>query len=188
MAVQLIDPKQLKRIRMQLGYTQAGLAVAAGVSQSIVAKVEAGVVDPTFRTLRAISTALNSRIVTTGKKAAEVMSSPVIGVNSDARLSECVAIMKKNAFSQMPVFSSGKMVGTITEGRILDLLAAAPDPAEVLSQRVRNHVQPVFAVVGRDTPVEALFSLFGYLPAVLVVSGEKVLGIITKIDMLAAGT
>jgi predicted transcriptional regulator len=188
MAVQLIDPKQVKRIRMQLGYTQAGLAVAAGVSQSIVAKVEAGVVDPTFRTLRAISTALNSRIVTTGKKAADVMSSPVIGVNSDARLSECVAIMKKDAFSQMPVFLGGRMIGTITEGRILDLLAAAPNPAEVLNQRVRNHVQPVFAVVGSDTPVEALFSLFGYLPAVLVVSGERVLGIITKIDMLAAGT
>jgi predicted transcriptional regulator len=188
MALQLIDPKQLKRIRVQLGYTQAGLAAAAGVSQSIVAKVETGAVDPTFRTLRAISAALNSRIVTTGKKAADVMSSPVIGVNSDARLSECVAIMKKNAFSQMPVFSGGRMVGTITEGRILSILATASDPAEVLKQKVRDHVQPVFAVVGRDTPVEALFSLFGYLPAVLVVSGEKVLGIITKIDMLTVGT
>jgi predicted transcriptional regulator len=188
MAVHLIDPKQLKRIRMQLGYTQAGLAGAAGVSQSIVAKVEAGAVDPTYKTLRAISAALNSRIVTTGKKAVDVMSSPVMGVNSDARLSECVAMMKKNGFSQMPVFSGGRMVGTITEGRILDLLAAASDPTEVLNQRVRNHIQPVFAVVGRDTPVEALFSLFGYLPAVLVVSGERVLGIITKIDMLTAGT
>ncbi|MGP8124414.1 MAG: CBS domain-containing protein [Nitrososphaerales archaeon] len=188
MAVQLIDPKQLKRIRLQLGLTQASLAKAAGVSQSIVAKVEAGAVDPTFKTLRAISTALNSRIITAGKKAADVMSSPVIGVNSDARLSECVAVMKKNAFSQMPVFSGGKMVGTITEGRILDLLVTAPNPAEVLNQPVRDHIQPVFAVVGRDTPVEALFSLFGYLPAVVVVSEERVLGIITKIDMLAAGT
>jgi predicted transcriptional regulator len=188
MAVQLIDPTQLKRIRLQLGYTQAGLAEAAGVSQSIVAKIEAGAADPTFKTLRAISAALNSRIVTTGKKAADVMSSPVVGVNSDARLFECVAIMKKNGFSQMPVFLGGRMVGTITEGRILSILATASDPAEVLNQRVTDHVQPVFAVVGRDTPVEALFSLFGYLPAVLVVSGEKVLGIITKIDMLAAGT
>ena len=188
MALQVIDPQQLKRIRMQLGYTQAGLAEAAGVSQSIVAKVEAGAVDPTFKTLRAISAALNSRIITTGKKAADVMSSPVIGVNGDARLSECVAIMKKKGFSQMPVFSGGRMVGTITEGRILDFLATAPDPAEVLNQRVGDHIQPVFAVVGRDTPVEALFSLFGYLPAVMVVSGEKVLGIITKIDMLVAGT
>ena len=188
MAVQLIDPKQLKRIRLQLGYTQAGLAKAAGVSQSIVAKVEAGVVDPTFKTLKAISVALNSRIVAKGKKAADVMSSPVIGVNSDARLSECVAMMKKKAFSQMPVFSGDRMVGTITEGRILDLLATAPDPAEVLNQKVRDHIQPVFASVGKDTPVEALFSLFGYLPAVMVISEEKVLGIITKIDMLTAGT
>ena len=153
-----------------------------------MAKVEAGAVDPTFKTLRAISAALNSRIVVTGKKAGDVMSSPVIGVNSDVRLSECVSIMKKNAFSQMPVFSGGKMVGTITEGRILDLLMSATNPAEVLNQPVRNHIQPVFAVVGRDTPAEALFSLFGYLPAVVVVSEEKVLGIITKIDMLASRT
>jgi len=188
MAVQLIDPRQLKRVRLQLGFTQTSLADAAGVSQSIVAKVEAGAVDPTFKTLRAISTALNSRIIATGKKAADVMSSPVIGVNDDERLSECIAVMKKNAFSQMPVFSGGKMVGTITEGRILDLLVTATNPAEVLKKPVRDHIQPVFAVVGRDTPVEALFSLFGYLPAVVVVSGESVLGIITKIDMLASRT
>jgi predicted transcriptional regulator len=186
-AVQLIDPRQLKRIRLQLGCTQAALAEAAGVSQSIIAKIEAGAADPTFKTLRAISAALNSRIITTGKKAVDVMSSPVIGVNSDTRLSECVAIMKKNGFSQMPVFSRGRMIGTITEGGILNIVATAPDPTGVLNQRVRDHVQPVFAVVGRDTPLEALFSLFGYLPAVLVVSGEEVLGIITKIDMLPAG-
>jgi len=186
--VQLIDPKQVKRIRLQLGYTQTGLARAAGVSQSIVAKVEAGAVDPTFKTLKAISTALNSRIATTGEKAVDVMSSPVIGVNGDTKLSECVAVMKKNAFSQMPVFSDGRIVGTITEGRILDLLATSPNPKTTLNQRVKDHIQPVFAVVGRETPVEALFSLFGYMTAVLVVSEERVLGIITKIDMLAAGT
>ena len=172
---------------MQVGFTQVGLAHAAGVSQSIVAKVEAGAVDPTFKTLRAITVALNSRIATTGKKAGDVMSSPVIGVDIDETLAACVAIMKKNAFSQMPVFSGGRMVGTITEGRILSILASPADPTKVLDRRVRDYVQPVFAVVGKDTPVEALYSLFGYLPAVLVVSGEKVLGIITKIDMLATG-
>jgi len=68
MAVQMIDPRQVRRIRLQLGYIQAALASAAGVSQSIVAEVEGGAVDPTFKTLRAISNALNSRIATTGKK------------------------------------------------------------------------------------------------------------------------
>jgi len=72
--------------------------------------------------------------------------------------------------------------------RILSILAVTSDPLVLLNQRVKDHVQPVTVVVGKDTPVEALFSLFGYLPAVLVVSGEKVLGIITKIDILAART
>lgn len=188
MAVQLIDPKQLKRIRVQVGFTQAGLAHAAGVSQSVVAKVESGAVDPTFKTLRAISNALNNRVVVKGKKAADVMSSPVIGVNENAKLSDCVAIMKKNAFSQVPVYSGNKVIGTITEALILGILSTADDPARVLSQRVGDHVQPVFAAVGKDTPVEALFSLFGYLSAVLVLSGEVAVGIITKIDMLDAGT
>lgn len=184
----MVEPKQLKRIRTQLGYTQAGLAKAAGVSQSIVAKIEAGTVDPTFGTLSAISKALRSSLAARGKRAADVMSSPVIGVQDDARLTECVTIMKKNAFSQMPVFSGEKVIGTITETQIITLLSAATEPGRVLNERVRDHILPAFAVVGKDTPVEALFSLFRYLPAVLVASGEKVEGIITKIDLLAAGT
>ena len=49
MAVQMIDPRQVRRIRLQLGYTQAALAAAAGVSQSIVAEVEGGAVDQPSR-------------------------------------------------------------------------------------------------------------------------------------------
>ncbi len=188
MSVQLVDPRQLKKLRVQVGLTQAGLAREAGVSQSIVAKVEAGRVDPTFSTIRALSAALSSKAAAKGRKAAEVMSSPVIGVEADAKLSECVSLMRKNAISQLPVFSSGRAVGTISEGRILEILSTNPDPAKLLDQRVSDHIQPVFATVGRDTPVEALFSLFGYMPAVLVTSGEKVQGIITKIDVLDSRT
>ena len=41
-------------------------------------------------------------------------------------------------------------------------------------------------MVSADTPVEALFSLFKFVPAVLVATGDKVEGVITKIDMLSA--
>ena len=188
MSSSLIEPKQLKRIRTQLGYTQGGLAEAAGVSQSIVAKIEAGAVDPTYSTLEAISRALKEGSSTQGRKASDVMSKPVIGVQENAKLKECVAMMKKEGISQMPVFSGEKMVGTVADNQIMGLLSEATDPRGLLEQRVGDHMFPVFAVVGRDTPVEALFSLFRYLPAVLVTSGEKVEGIITKIDLLAAGT
>jgi len=183
----LIEPKQLKKIRTQVGYTQGALARAAGVSQSIIAKIEAGDVDPTFNTLTAISRALRATTSKQGKRAADVMSSPVIGVKAEAKIRECADLMKRKGFSQMPVFSGEQLVGTMTDSHIVTLLSEAQDPRKLLEERVGNHIQPVFALVGRDTPVEALFSLFRYLPAVLVETGDRVEGIITKIDLLASG-
>ena len=173
MSSSLIEPRQLKKIRIQLGFTQGALAKAAGVSQSIIAKIEAGDVDPTFNTLTAISKALRATTSKQGKRAADVMSSPVIGVQVETRIRECADQMKRKGFSQVPVFSGQKMVGTITDSHIVSLLSGADDPARLLDERVANHIQPIFAIVGRDTPVEALYSLFRFLPAVLVVSGER---------------
>jgi predicted transcriptional regulator len=186
MSTSLVEPRQLKRIRTQLGYTQGRLAKAAGVSQSIVAKIEAGAVDPTYSTLAAISKALSAGTRGRVRTAGDVMSSPVVGVQEGAKVKECAALMRRRGFSQVPVFSGERMVGTITDSHIMDLLAAAPEPKKVLEDRVAEHVQPVFAVVGRDTPVDALYSLFKYLPAVLVEDGEKVRGIVTKIDLMTA--
>jgi predicted transcriptional regulator len=183
----LIEPRQLKRIRTQLGFTQGALAEAAGVSQSIIAKIEAGSVDPTYKTLSAISRALNADTSKQGRKAADVMTSPVIGVQAGDKIKDCAELMKKMGFSQVPVFSGQRIVGTITDSHIVSLLSEAKDPRKVLDEEVGNHIQPVFAVVGKDTPVQALYSLFRYLPAVLVGSGDKVEGIITKVDLLTSG-
>jgi predicted transcriptional regulator len=187
MSSTIIEPRQLKKIRTQLGYTQAALAKAAGVSQSIIAKVEAGDVDPTFSTLSAISRALRETTTKAGKKAADVMSSPVVGVQEGDKIRRCAELMKKRGFSQLPVFSGERIVGTITDSHIVTLLSEAQDPSKPLDDKVGDHVLPIFAVVGRDTPVEALFSLFRYLPVVLVETGNKVEGIITKIDLLSSG-
>ena len=187
MSSSLIEPRQLKKIRTQLGYTQGALAEAAGVSQSIIAKIEAGAVDPTFNTLSAISKALRATTSKQSKRAADVMSMPVVGVQEGVKIRECADLMKKKGFSQLPVFSGERMIGTITDSHIVTLLSEAQDPRKLLDDKVGNHVLPMFAVVGRDTPVEALFSLFRYLPAVLVGRGDKVEGIITKIDLLTSG-
>ena len=186
MSSSLIEPRQLKKIRTQLGFTQGKLAREAGVSQSIVAKIEAGSVDPTYSTLAAISKALSARNRGKVRTAGDVMSSPVVGVQEDAKVRECAALMKKKGFSQVPVFSGERIVGTLTDSHVMALLTAAPEPQKILEDRVREHIEPVFAVVGRDTPVDALFSLFKYLPAVLVESDEKAQGIITKIDLMTS--
>lgn len=186
MALSLIDPTQLKRIRLQLGVTQTRLARDAGVSQSLIAKIEAGTVDPTFTSLRAISQALRSTKEARQKRASDVMSSPVIGIQANAKLSDCIAMMKKHAISQLPVLSGDRPVGSVSENHILGLLSESDDPASILSQLVRRFMKAPFPVVGGDAPIEALLSLFTYVPAVLVSSGERVEGIIAKIDLLAA--
>lgn len=188
MASSVIEPRQLKKIRTQFGYTQAALATAAGVSQSIIAKIEAGSVDPTFRTLSAISQVLAAGGAEKGSKAADIMSSPVIGVHEGTKLAECVEVMKRRGYSQIPVFSGRKMVGTISEGHIMSLVAASADPRGVLAESVGAHLLPSFPIVVRGTPVEALFSLFRFFPAVIVGSAEEPEGIITKIDLLTART
>jgi predicted transcriptional regulator len=185
-SVSTIDPKQLKKIRVQLGITQSELAKAAGVSQSLIAKLESGLVDPSFSTMKAISEALRSHIRMEGKKAADVMSSPVIPVQSNTSISESINLMKKNNVSQLPVYSGTRLVGSISENQIVTLLSGVEDPRALLSKPISTVVQPSFPVVSVDTPIEALFSLFKFVPAVLVASGEKVEGIITKIDMLSA--
>ena len=186
MSVSTIDPKQLKKIRVQLGITQSELARAAGVSQSLIAKLESGLVDPSFSTMKSISEALRSQIRIEGKKAAEVMSKPVISIQSNATISDSVNSMKKNGVSQLPVYTGTRLAGSITENQIVQLLSTLDDPKSILGKPIANYLQPSFPVVSPDTPVEALFSLFKFVPAVLVGTGDKVEGVITKIDMLSA--
>ena len=186
MSVSTIDPKQLKKIRVQLGITQSELAKAAGVSQSLIAKLESGLVDPSFSTMKSISEALRSHIRMEGKKAGDVMSSPVVSVQSGVSISESINLMKKSNISQIPVYSGSKLVGSITENQIVAILSGLEDPRAVLSKPISTVMQPAFPIVSKDTPIEALFSLFKFVPAVLVATGDKVEGIVTKIDMLSA--
>jgi predicted transcriptional regulator len=186
LSVYLIDPKQLRRIRVQLNITQAELARASGVSQSLIAKLESGRVDPSFTTIKAITEALRSHIRSEGRKASEVMSSPVISLQSSAPLSECINLMRKNGISQLPVFSGTKLLGSISEGHIVSLLNGSENPKELLSRPVSRFLEPSFPIVNMGTPVEALYSLFNFVPAVLVASDEKIEGIITKIDLIAS--
>lgn len=188
MSISIINPQQVRKIRMQLGITQAELARASDVSQSLVAKVESGRVDPSFRTMKAISEALLKHIRSEGRKVREVMSRPVLSVQANTPLSECINLMKNRNLSQLPVYSGLKLVGSISDKYIVSLLSNPEDPRIVLGGPVSRFMEASFPLVDADTPLEALYSLFNFVPAVLVTSGDKVEGIITKIDVISAGT
>ncbi|HZD44168.1 MAG TPA: helix-turn-helix domain-containing protein, partial [Methanomicrobiales archaeon] len=72
-------PSELKAKRIALGLKQADIAARAGISQSMVARIEAGTVDPRLSTLGKIVQVLNAaeRPMLT---AADVMHTPVISI------------------------------------------------------------------------------------------------------------
>ena len=54
------DIKDIKRIRLQIGLTQSKLADKSGVSQSLIAKVESGLIDPGYSSVKKIFDTLDS--------------------------------------------------------------------------------------------------------------------------------
>jgi len=175
----------LKRLRRAAGLTQKQLAERAGVSQSLIARIERGTVDPRFSTVRRIVAALTP--VKSARTAREIMSSPVEGIGSRDSVRMAVDKMKRTSFSQLPVLMDQRLVGSVHESTILDRIARSNNPERVLSSIVYNIMDKPFRTVAPNESIEKIVDLLSSgEPALLVVENGSLLGIITKIDVLAA--
>jgi len=72
--------EEIPRKRRELGLTQSKLAILAGVSQSIIAKIESGSVDPSYSVVARILAALERTETPTALKVSQLMSRPVVSV------------------------------------------------------------------------------------------------------------
>jgi cystathionine beta-synthase len=123
---------------------------------------------------------------------------PVIGVAPDQTVAEAVDVLKQYRISQLPVLrangaaggDSGRhappdvhaVVGSLQERTLLDQAFRSP---EVMNARVSEVMEPAFQLVDGAEEVERVFPLLASgSPAVLVQSGGKVIGIITRADLL----
>jgi predicted transcriptional regulator len=180
----MIEPRDISAIRRQLGLTQSQLAEFSQVSQSLIAKIESGNIDPSYSKAKALSDALERIQRRNSKKAKDIMAKHIISVSSLDRLEEAARLMRHHSISQLPVFEGEKSVGSISERTILRLLEDAKDPSLVFGRRVRDVMEDAFPTVSEDTPVELLYSFMDFFQAVLVSKREKVKGIVTKADLL----
>jgi CBS-domain-containing membrane protein len=126
----------------------------------------------------------------------EVMSSPVVSVTPDTHLKDAAALLLAHGFSALPVVDGTRLVGIVTEADLLPL-EARPDPrshilplpypdghaprlaSEVMTRRV--HTLPPDADVARA----AQLMLARGLRAVPVVDGARLVGIVTRRDLVA---
>ena len=181
---QLPRPEDVRRLRKDAKLTQVELAKLARVSQSLIARIESGTVDPRLSTLRRVLEVINQKNVAKAPKAtvSQVMCAPVISVQTADSVHTAIELMEKHGVSQLPVLKDGSIVGTISEATVVRHLSSGED---VFSSNVTRIMDESLAVVPPSTGVEEASELMsrGY-PAILVVDRGKIVGIVTKIDLI----
>ncbi len=176
--------EELKHYRLRVGMTQSNLASKAKVSQSLIARIEKGNIDPRVSTLRKILNALKTEGGGVRITATQIMRSPVITVSADAELKKASRLMEEHNISQIPVVVNGVPLGSISEERVIHELTSGKDPSKFSSIKVKDIMGAGFPVVTANTEVETLSRLVEFNPCVLVVEKERLIGIVTKSDCL----
>jgi len=185
LSIQILTGKDLKKLRKSYGLTQKEVAKKAGVSQSLIARIEAEKVDPRVSTLKKILNSILS--VKAEKNAGDVMHSPVIWVETKTLVKDAVNLMEKYGISQLPVLENEKIVGSIQEGTIIKKILESKEPKKIFSLKVEDLMEEPFPTVSLNTSFDEVLALFTHeKPAVLVVDKGKLVGIIAKIDIITS--
>lgn len=176
--------EEIKDIRKKLGLTQGQLAKRAGVSQSLIAKVEAGSLDPTYTNAKKIFNALDELSKQHELKASELMNKRIVNLAPSEDVRSAIKKTKKYEISQLPVIDEGNIVGLVSETTIITRMASEKDPRKVLDLKVTEVMQETPPIITPKTEISVVQSLLKIYPVILVSEKGKLQGLITKSDML----
>ncbi|MEK6950923.1 MAG: CBS domain-containing protein [Nanoarchaeota archaeon] len=173
---------EIKRLRRKFHLNQKELAGLAGVSQSLIAKIEAGKIDPSFTRAQQIFQALEQLRDQKEVKARQLMNVNVFFTKRQEAIKEVIKKMKVKSISQMPVLERGRVVGIISEGIILNKIAESPQKvSSLLVEEVMAEAPPIVSLA---TGLRTLMELLREYPIVLVAEKGEIKGIISKTDVL----
>lgn len=170
--------EEIKEIRKKFGLTQSQLAERAGVSQSLIAKVEAGRLDPTYSKAKKIFEAIDALGKKKELKAEQIMNNHIISVKPNDDIKSAIEKMKKANISQMPVIEEHKSIGIVSESIILEALLNKK------GSKIKEIMEDSAPVVSKNTTVTAISNLLRFYPMVLVSDSGELKGVITKSDLL----
>lgn len=169
--------KTLKKLRTKNDLTQRELAQKAGVSQAHIAKIENGKVDPRLSTLKKLFSVLKR----SGKKCEDIMTKDLISVSPDRKIKNVINKMKEYDISQIPVIKESKVIGNLTEKKIVSHFKKG-----LGSKQVKEIMGKGPPIVPAKSSIEAIKPLLEDYQAVLVRKNKEVTGIISRADLLRA--
>lgn len=170
------------KMRKRLGLTQKQLAGLAGVSQSLIAKIESGKIDPAYSKAVQIMSALEDRQNKEKKMLADVMTSNIISVSPSDSVDRAVSLMRSNDISQIPVLDNGACVGSLSDSSIVELVSGRHKDLKRI--RIREIMGEGFPVLPFNSVIDVATDILRHYPAILVKQNGKLVGIITKADLL----
>ncbi|HIJ11522.1 TPA: CBS domain-containing protein [Candidatus Woesearchaeota archaeon] len=173
---------EIKRLRKKFHLNQKELADLAHVSQSLIAKIEAGKVEPTFSKAMQIFTALETCREKEEIKASSLMHRKVVFVDYNNSFKDIIAKMKKHGISQMPVLRRENVCGLITESKLLQEMMDHPTSiSEKKAEEIMDDAPPI---ITPKAGIHTVLELLREYPIVLVAEKGDVKGIISKADLL----
>ena len=173
-------PEDLKYLRKQKGYTQVELAEQTGFSQSLIARIEQGNVNPRMSTVRKILSVLSLQ----SDKAINISTKDAIIIFQDMSVSNAIEIMESNSISQIPVRdrATKKWMGVVSEKLIMTYITDRGQNG------VNDHISELplekLDIISPDLQLPEIEHLLQYIPALLVQIDQENFGIITKSDLL----
>ncbi len=173
----ILTADDIQKLRQRRGLTQAELAKKIGVSQSYIARLERGTLDPKLSLVKQIVDVLTSE---TGRVCSEIMTIEPTTVDARDTVSSAVSLMQENNYSQLPVMRGTQLVGIITEWDIIQNLQH-----NLHEISVQSIMSPSGALmVDENTSVDVIIPLFEKYQAVIVLNQGRIQGIITRTDLL----
>ncbi len=116
------------------------------------------------------------RALLRGKAADEVITA-----RAEDRVRDVVARMKAHGISQVPIMKDGKLLGAIAE---VDMLRYLVSGEHSLDSPVEPLVESDYATVSQETRIESVQGLLNDARMAIVLDGERIVGIVTKIDLI----
>ena len=105
----------------------------------------------------------------------------LISVTPDATIGDAMELMNNHGLSQLPVLAEGKSVGSVRDNRVLSLLL---DNRDLLQDPVTKVMDVSFPVVDENVEVGRAKMYLKESPAILVEEYGRIVGLLTRHDVL----
>ena len=167
--------KSIRIRRKRLELSQMKFSKLVGISQSMLTKIENGIVIPSYKKAIDIFEKLDELENSTEKVAKDIMHKNVIKLKTTDTVENAVKLAKSHGISQFPIVDNGRFVGSI---QTLDLIGLNYD------MKIGWKINTPFPTVNENTPINIIREMLKHEQAIIVVNKGEIVGIITAEDFL----